>query len=75
MDTLLNSRLFGLLLLGMLAISIWLSGTWRMPFLIEWHLFPAPFFWVEIIATGAVTGMLVVFVVIILLRNKASRSS
>ena len=77
MDALLNSKLFGWLLLGMLAISIWLSGMWRLPFLITWHLFPAPIFWVEIVATGAATGMLVVFAVIILrvIKQAGHRSS
>ena len=68
MDALLNSRLFGWLLLGMLAIGVWLSGMWQLPFLVSWHLFPAPVFWVEIIATGAATGMLVWFFAVIILR-------
>lgn len=77
MDELICSRLFGWLLLGMEAFSIWFLGLWRMPFLIEWHLFPTPLFWLEL--TGAVLGtglfLLMAVVILISIKQKSKQTS
>lgn len=70
MDELIRSRLFGWLLLGMLAFSIWFSGLWRLPFFIEWHLFPTLVFWIELIGAVCGTGLFLLIAVMILVSIK-----
>ena len=62
MDKFLESKLFGWLLLGTLVISLGISGMWRLPFSVEWHLFPTPLFWVEFVGVGAGIGLYVLVI-------------
>ena len=66
MDEFLESKLFGWLLLGMLAIGVGTSGMWRLPFSVEWHLFPTSVFWIEIVSVAAVMFLAGIIVVKIL---------
>ena len=75
MEKFFRSRLFGWMLLGMLAIVVWLSDMWRLPFLVEWHLFPTWLFWVELMGVGAEIGMIGIFALIILQSIRRPRHS
>lgn len=77
MNEFFRSRSFGWLLFCMLAVGIWISGMWRLPFSIEWHLFPAPLFWVELIGAISGTGLLVYIAahILILIKKADKRSS